>query len=89
MGLTALEAMSCGATVVAPAQGGACEFIRDGETGLLIDTSDERACYRTLIKLVEDGALRRQLSLAALGDVVQYFPERPALAMMNALFDER
>jgi GT2 family glycosyltransferase len=89
MGLTALEAMSCGATVVAPAQGGACEFIRDGETGLLIDTSDERACYRTLIKLVEDGALRRQLSLAALGDVVQYFPERPALAMMNALFDEQ
>jgi glycosyltransferase involved in cell wall biosynthesis len=88
MGLTTLEAMGCGAAVVAPGKGGSGEFVKNRETGLLIDTSDEEACYQTLVNVVENAALRKQLCLGALGEAVQYFPERSALAMMRALFDQ-
>jgi len=86
MGLTALEAASCGTAVLGPTRGGLGEILRDEATALLVDTSDETACYNALVRLVEDAALRTKLSLRALQEIVPYFPERSALRMMNALF---
>ncbi len=86
MGLTALEAMACGAAVIAPARGGAVTFARHEENSLVVDTGSVEACWQALQRLIEDAALRRRLQQTALVDVCQYYPERPAFNILQALF---
>jgi hypothetical protein len=88
MGLTALEAMACGAAVVVPRQGGAVSFARDGENALVVDTGDEGACWGALERLIEDHALRQRLQHQALVDVCAYYPERAAYNILDTLFPE-
>ena len=85
MGLTALEAMACGTAVVVPMDGGAGEFITQEETGLLIDTLDEHACYHAALRLVEDAALRERIQKAALTQAVQFYPETCARKLLDAM----
>ncbi len=86
MGLTALEAMACGAAVVVPQQGGATSFARHGENSLVIDTASHRACRQAVQRLIEDHALRQRLQQQALRDVCAFFPERPASNILEVLF---
>lgn len=87
MGLTALEAMACGATVIVPERGGAASFARHGENSLVIDTSSAEACWQALQRLIEDHDLRSRLQRNALVETCDFFPERPALNILRALFD--
>ena len=89
MGLTALEAMASGSTVIAPVVGGPTEFIQHRKNGLLVNTSSELDCYSAAAELIENKSLRQQLALCALERVVHYFPERSALSLMGALFAPR
>ena len=86
MGLTALEAMACGAAVIAPARGGAVTFARHEENSLVVDTSSAEAGWQALQRLIEDAELRRRLQRTALVDVCQYYPERPAFNILQTLF---
>jgi glycosyltransferase involved in cell wall biosynthesis len=86
MGLTALEAMACGAAVIVPERGGAVGFARHKENSLVVDTSSWRTCWRALRRLIEDHDLRSHLQKNALVDVVDFFPERPAFYILAALF---
>jgi len=86
MGLTALEAMACGAAVIVPERGGAVSFARHEENSLVIDTSSPEACWRTLQCLIEDHHLRSRLQRNALVDACNLFPERPAFNILNVLF---
>ena len=86
MGLTAMEAMSCGVAVILPRAGGAASFAVDEENALIVDTSDERECYKALERLVVDHDLRRQLQRRALVDVVRFSPENAAFNILQALF---
>lgn len=88
MGLTALEAMASEVAVVAPKDGGSGEFITDGISGLLVDTKDEAACLEAAERLVSDHALRRAIQKNALIDAVQYYPEKCARALLDAVFEE-
>ncbi|MCU0484948.1 MAG: glycosyltransferase [Anaerolineales bacterium] len=88
MGLTALEAMSAGCCVIVPQNGGAVEFIRHQETGLVADTANEQANLHALEELVENDALRKQLQLAGMQHVVQYYPEKVSYNILKTLFDE-
>ena len=88
MGLTALEAMLSGCAVVAPLQGGTNDFIRSGKNGLLVDTSDENACVEAVVTLVNDAALLEMLRMNAVEDANVHIPERAALRLMCALFDD-
>lgn len=63
-GLPVVEAMACGAAVVAPSKGGVAEVVEDGESGLLVSGEDEGEALAALQRLVEDAALRRRLSQA-------------------------
>jgi glycosyltransferase involved in cell wall biosynthesis len=88
MGLTALEAMACGAAVIVPEHGGAVSFARNEQNCLVVDTSSPDACWRALQRLIEDHSLRTRIQSNALVDVCEYFPERPAFNILNVLVDQ-
>ena len=85
MGLTALEAMACGAVPIVPRNGGAIEFVRHNANGLVVDASSAGACWRALRRLVEHPDLRRRLRSRAIADVCELFPERAAYRILEAL----
>ncbi|MBI5839230.1 MAG: class I SAM-dependent methyltransferase [Chloroflexi bacterium] len=88
MGLTALEAMSCGCAVIVPENGGATEFVTDRKNGLVVDTHNEEACYSALKLLVEDGELRKNIQIAGIKDVTRYSPETASYRILRSLFGD-
>jgi hypothetical protein len=86
MGLTALEAMACGAAVIVPKLGGATTFANDGSNSLVIDTSSPQARREALSLLIRDHSLRSQLQENAIRDSCRYFAEKPAYNILNTLF---
>ncbi|MFM8320837.1 MAG: glycosyltransferase [Chloroflexota bacterium] len=87
MGLSALEAMACGAAVALPQQGGAAAFARHDQNALLVDTRSVAACLAAARRLVDDAGLRQALQRQAMLDAQACFPEAPALQLLSALFD--
>jgi glycosyltransferase involved in cell wall biosynthesis len=86
MGLTALEAMACGAAVIVPQEGGSISFARHGENALLTDTHDERKCFESLAALIEDNNLRQKIQQVGLFDACAYYPEKAAFNMLQLIF---
>ncbi len=60
-----LEAMACGAAVIAPAAGGPAEVVADGRTGRRVDPQDGGALVRAVEELAAAPAERRRLGAAA------------------------
>ncbi len=85
-GLTAVEAMGSGLAVIVPAEGGTGVYAKHEETCLVVDTGDQAACLTALQRLVEDDALRSRLQENAIATSARFYPEQPALNMLNALF---
>jgi len=71
-GIVALEGWRAGTAVVATSRGGAPEFIRDGEDGLLVDPFDTAAVARVLGRLLTDDDLRRSLATAGRERVTEF-----------------
>jgi len=86
MGLTALEAMACGAAVIVPHNGGSKEFVNHELNGLVVDTLSENSCLKALNRLIVDDELRIKLGKQALRDACQFSPERAAYNTLMALF---
>jgi GT2 family glycosyltransferase/glycosyltransferase involved in cell wall biosynthesis len=86
MGLTAMEAMAAGATVIVPERGGSGSFARHEENALVVDTTSERACWEALARLVTDQDLRTRLRENALRDIVSFYPEKAAFQILSWLF---
>jgi glycosyltransferase involved in cell wall biosynthesis len=63
-GLVVAEGMACGRAVIASAEGGAAEIVRDGEDALLHEPGNVQALADAIRRLVEDGALRQRLGRA-------------------------
>ena len=82
-GRTALEAMSCGAAVVAPREGGVQDFGVDGENILLIDTKDEEACFKAACSLIDDAALRHKLGASGIQKGLEYSLHGSALEFLE------
>ena len=88
MGLSALEAMGCGATAIVPSAGGAPSFARHEENALVVDTSTAGRCLDALTRLVEDPPLLRRLMDRAFRDVIQHHPAPAAYRALEALFPD-
>lgn len=88
MGLTALEAMACGAAVIVPEAGGAKEFVKNEINGLLVDTSSEKDCLNAMNRLISDDELRGNFGRQGIKDACQFSPERAAYNMLMAIFQD-
>ncbi len=64
-GLAALEAMSCGAPVVASHAGGVPEVVEDGVNGILEPVGSVEAMGRRAVELLRDPDRHRAMALAA------------------------
>ncbi|MCA0242580.1 MAG: glycosyltransferase [Proteobacteria bacterium] len=88
MGLTAMEAMACGAAVIVPENGGTDSFAVHERNALFVDTTSADACHAGLRRLLTDHALRQSLQQQGALDVATHVPERPASRMLTALFGD-
>ncbi len=52
-GIAAVEALACGAPVVALARGGACDFVRDGVNGVLYEDETDGGLAAALLRALE------------------------------------
>jgi len=77
-GLVAAEAQATGTPVVAAAVGGLTTVVRDGHSGLLVDSHEPRAWADALRRVVEDDALRLRLEGGALEQARRFSWERTA-----------
>ncbi|MBK7955621.1 MAG: glycosyltransferase [Candidatus Accumulibacter sp.] len=87
MGLTAMEAMSSGVAVIGPQNGGLAEIIDDRKSGLLVDTTDEDACFATACRLIADRQLREHLRDQAFS-VTRWTPTRSASRILEIVFGD-
>lgn len=67
-----MEAMFFGLPVIASDAKGNTDLITDGKTGLLYPRGDWAACARQIRRLMDDPALGRRLSRAAMESIMQY-----------------
>jgi glycosyltransferase involved in cell wall biosynthesis len=75
--LVMLEAMQSGLPIVAfNCKYGPSELINDKENGFLINTNDDEGFLKTIILLIEDENLRREMSLKAIENAKEYEIEK-------------
>jgi len=86
-GMAALEAMACGATVVASRVGGLATTIQDGVTGVLVPPRDEVALASAIASLLADESRRRTLGRLAARSAQTFAWPSVARALVD-LYDE-
>ena len=86
-GLAALEAMSCGAPVVASRAGGLPEVIEDGVNGILEPVGSVEAMGRRAVELLRDPARHQAMSAAAVRKAKEFSADR-VVPMYEALYRE-
>ena len=72
-GLATVEAMICGAPVVATATDGSREIVEDGRTGRLVPVGNVEALAAALAELLKDARERERFSTNALHSVTERF----------------
>ncbi len=86
LGLSALEAMGCGAATIVPQYGGTDSYARHEENCLVIDTHDASACYASLKRLITDNELRITLGRNGIPTIAQFSAELPTFRLLQAIF---
>lgn len=84
-GIPPLEAMACGAPVIATRTGAIPEYA--GDAALLVDPGDRQSLRASIIRLLRDAELRRELSHRAVARARLYGWDRGA-AIMEELLSE-
>jgi phosphatidyl-myo-inositol dimannoside synthase len=72
-GISLVEASACGIPVVGARQGGIPDAVREGQTGLLVDSTDLPAIVEVVRSLLENQQLARRLGLEGRRAVETYF----------------
>ena len=87
-GMTALEAMACGAPVVASKLGGIKDVISSGENGLLVDPSDPNEFAGAMIRLLKDRQASRVMGKKG-SQIIRSQYSWQAMARKHIAFYER
>jgi glycosyltransferase involved in cell wall biosynthesis len=85
-GLSALEALACGAPVVASDSGGIREVVKDGETGVLCAVGDVDGMARASIRILRDEHRWSAMSTAAAADARARFGLDAIVGQYEALY---
>ncbi|UNK70151.1 glycosyltransferase family 4 protein [Microbacterium sp. H1-D42] len=85
-GIVALEAWRASAPLVMTSRGGAGEFVRDGEDGLLVDPTDLSALADVLIRVSSEPTLRRRIGARG-RERVKYFRWQSVARGYEALYE--
>ena len=86
MGLTAMEAMSCGAAVVVPLAGGANSYAINGLNSLMLDTTNQMGVAQAVSTLIDDPQRLAQLRRRGMQDVAKFHPEASAVKILESLY---
>jgi N-acetyl-alpha-D-glucosaminyl L-malate synthase BshA len=86
-GLAALEAMACGAPVVASNAGGLPEVIEDGVSGFLLPVGETDAMAEAGLRILSDDAMRKTMSAAARRIAVDKFSKEAIVPLYEALYE--
>lgn len=87
-GLATVEAMACGAAVVATDTEGSREIIRGGESGLLVPVGDDAALAAAVIRLLRDEPLRASLREQARRDARERWSLTRMIDETERLYEE-
>ena len=87
-GLAALEAMACEVPVVASRVGGLPEVIEDGVTGFLHALDDLDGMAASVVRLVNDDALRRRVAEAARQSATSRFCDWRIIPAYESYYEE-
>jgi glycosyltransferase involved in cell wall biosynthesis len=82
-GLVPIEAMACGAPVIATGTGGSREFLRDGDNCLLYKPGDADALAASLRSLSRDDELRSRLVSAGTRTASRFTMDRYSAALLD------
>jgi starch synthase len=88
LGIVNLEAMACGAAVVASAVGGIPEVVTDGETGLLVPPGDDAALATAINALIRDPARAAELGARGRARAVAEFSWDRIAAQTTELYQD-
>jgi len=83
-----LEAMACGAPVVATAVGGTPDVIENRVNGLLVEPAQPDALAQAIVTMLTDDALRTRLREAAHRDVCARYSLDSAVGSLESLYRE-
>ena len=83
-GLVAVEAQATGTPVVAAAVGGLTTVVRDGVSGMLVDTHEPRDWAASLRRLIDDPELVERLGRGAVAHAQDFSWERTAARTLDA-----
>jgi glycosyltransferase involved in cell wall biosynthesis len=86
-GLVALEAMACGAPVLAAVSGGIPELIKHGQNGWLVPQGDEQRLTAALVELGGRPELRRQLAEQGKTHMAATFSADRLLVQLHDFYD--
>jgi glycosyltransferase involved in cell wall biosynthesis len=81
-----IEAQASGRPIVSTAVGGIANVVREGETALLCRSDDTETFAANLLRLVEDGTLRRQMSDKGTAHVMDSYSHLRLARDMSALY---
>lgn len=86
-GLAALEAMALETPVVVSRSGGLVEFVRDGETGMVVPPADAEAIGAAMSRLLRDPDEARRMGANARHHVLGGFTARHVARAYESLYD--
>jgi len=66
-----IQSMACGTPVVSTFSGAIPEYVKNGETGILVPERDSEGLANAMIKLLKDDKLRERLGAGARKHVVE------------------
>ena len=88
LGISLVEAASCGLPAVASRTGGIVDVVEDGRSGLLVTPGRARELAVSLLALVRDPSRRAQMGRRARAVALAGFDERDAVSRYLSLFRE-
>jgi glycosyltransferase involved in cell wall biosynthesis len=87
LGTSLLDAMACSKAIVATKAGGVPEVVEEGRTGFLAEPRDHHAMARSIIRLLKEEPLRRQMGEAGFARVRERFTVERMVAGTAAVYE--